>query len=290
MPYEYPVRIGFIGPGLMGSHMIHNLVAAGHEVRVYARTPARASGLPAPLAGSVAEAVAGCDAACSMVTDSADVVEVVEQVLAADPPPPLIVDFSTIAPSVARDLSERARRRGIGYLDAPVSGGPAGARAGSLAVMVGGAAADLEAAAPILDAVGDPAKRVHCGPAGSGLVVKLVNNLLVGVISAATAEALGIGQRAGVPLEVMARAVGASSGSSWWLENMLPGHLQGEHEAGFKARDLRKDLGHARDLAGDDLRVAAEAIAQFEGIPDELDYGAVTRRFLELPGEDPLAG
>lgn len=288
MAYEYSVRVGFIGPGLMGSHMIHNLAAAGHEVRVFARTPTRATGLPASLAESVAAAVDGCDVACSMVTDSADVAEVVDRVLATDAPPPLMIDFSTIAPSFARDLAARASAVDIAYLDAPVSGGPAGAEAGSLAIMVGGEADALEQALPILDVVGDPAKRVHCGPVGSGLVVKLVNNLLVGVISAATSEAFGIGQRAGVPLEVIARAVGASSGGSWWLENMLPGHARGEHEPGFKVRDLRKDLGHARDLAEGELRVAAEAIAQFEGIPGELDYGAVTRRFLDLPGENPL--
>lgn len=282
------MRIGFIGPGLMGSHMIHNLAAAGHEVRVFARTPERAAGLPAEPAASVADAVSGCDVACSMVTDSADVTDVVGRVLSADSPPPLMIDFSTIAPAVARELASRAADAGVAYLDAPVSGGPAGAEAGTLAIMIGGEDEALESALPVLDAVGDPAKRVHCGPAGSGLVVKLVNNLLVGVISAATSEAFGIGQRAGVPLDTIARAVGASSGGSWWLENMLPGHARGEHEPGFKARDLRKDLGHARDLAGEDLRVATEAIAQFEGIPDDLDYGAVTRRFLDLPGENPL--
>lgn len=243
MAYEYAVRIGFIGPGLMGTHMIHNLVAAGHEVRVFARTPARAEGLPAELSASVADAVSGCDVACSVVTDSPDVTDVVNQILAAEAPPPLIIDFSTIAPAVARELADRAAAVGVAYLDAPVSGGPAGAEEGTLAVMVGGEAQALERSLPVLDAVGDPAKRVHCGPAGSGLVVKLVNNLLVGVISAATSEAFGIGQRAGVPLETIARAVGASSGGSWWLENMLPGHARGEHEPGFKARDLRKDLG-----------------------------------------------
>ena len=288
--YEYPVRIGFIGPGLMGSHMIDNLTAAGHEVRVYARTPSRAEGLPATSAESVAAAVDGCDAACSMVTDSDDVRDVVAQILAAPAPPPLIIDFSTIAPAVARQLATTAARADIAYLDAPVSGGPTGAEAGTLAVMVGGEPDAIERARPILDAVGDPAKRVHCGPAGSGLVVKLVNNLLVGTISAATAEAFGVGQRAGVPLDVIARAVGASSGGSWWLENMFPQHARGDHAPGFKARDLRKDLGHARDLADGGLHITDAAIAAFDGIPAEIDYGAVTRRFLDLPGEDPIAG
>lgn len=283
------MRIGFIGPGLMGSHMIHNLAAAGHEVAVYARSPERLTGLPAEAAPSIADAVRGRDVACSMVTDSEDVVEVLGEVLATDAPPPLMIDFSTIAPDTARALAAQAADAGVAYLDAPVSGGPAGAEAGSLAVMVGGEAEAVAAAEPVLNIVGDPAKRVHCGPAGSGLVVKLVNNLVVGVVSAATAEAFGMGQRAGVPIDTIARAVSASSGGSWWLDNMFPGHARGEHDPGFKARDLRKDLGHARNLAGGDLPVAEEAIRQFDGIPDTLDYGAVTRRFLDLPGENPLS-
>ena len=106
--------------------------------------------------------------------------------------------MSTIAPAVARELAADCAARGVAYLDCPVSGGPAGAAAGTLAFMCGGDADALARATPALDAMGDPEKRIHCGPVGLGLVAKLVEQLLVASIAAATAEALGAGQRAGL--------------------------------------------------------------------------------------------
>ena len=209
------LRVGFVGAGLMGAGMVRNLAAAGHRVRLYARTPARAAGLPAELAPGAAQAVDGADIACSCVTDSDDVREVVLAMLEAPAPPPVLVEMSTIAPAVARELAAASAERGVAYCDCPVSGGPAGAEAGTLAIMCGGEAWALERARPALDAMGDPAKRVHCGPVGSGLVAKLVNNLLVAVISAATAEALAVGQRAGVDPALLREVVLRSSGSSW---------------------------------------------------------------------------
>ena len=156
--------------------------------------------------------------------------------------------------------------------------------------MVGGSSEAVARAEPVLDVLGDPAKRTHCGPVGAGLVAKLVNNLLVAEISASTAEALSIGQRAGVSLETLKAVISASSGNSWQLENLFPRVLRGDHEPGFRARDLRKDIGHARDLVDGPLPLAEAAAALFEGLPDDVDYGAVARRYLELPGDDPLAG
>ena len=277
------MRIGFVGAGLMGAGMVRNLAAAGHEVRLYARTPARAEGLPAELAASVAEAVDGADLACSCVTDSPDVREVVAGLLAAPSPPPVLVELSTIAPAVARELAAACAERGVAYLDCPVSGGPVGAQAGSLAIMCGGDAAALERALPALDAMGDPAKRVHCGPVGAGLVAKLANNLLVATIAAGTAEALGMAQRAGLDPALARDVILRSSGASWQLENLFPRVLAGDHRPGFKAKDLRKDLGHARDLADGPLPVGDAAAALFEDLPAEVDYGAVARRFMELP-------
>jgi len=277
------MRIGFVGPGLMGAGMIRNLAAAGHEVSVYARTPAKAEDLPAVPAPSIADAVDGRDLMCSCVTDSDDVRRVVRAALEAPSPPPVIVELSTIAPAVARELAGECAARGVAYLDCPVSGGPPGAEAGTLAIMCGGDADAHAAAAPALDAMGDPAKRTHCGPVGAGLVAKLVNNQLVAVISAATAEAFGMGQRAGVDPEVLRRVVLASSGASWQLEFLFPRVLAGDHRPGFRVRDLRKDLGHARDLAGREQPLADVAGALFADVDGALDYGAVARRFMELP-------
>ncbi len=275
--------IGFVGTGLMGSGMIRNLAAAGHEVRAFARTSSRLEGLPATAAGSIAEAVDGADLACSCVTDSADVVEVVGAMLEAASPPPVVVEMSTIAPAVARELAERCAGAGVSYLDCPVSGGPTGAAAGTLAIMCGGDAAALASAAPALDAMGDPAKRIHCGPVGLGLVAKLVNNALVATIAIATAEALGAGQRAGLDPALAREVLMRSSGDSWQLRNLFPRILEGEHEPGFTVRNLLKDLGHAADLDAEPLPLMALARERLERMPADADYGIVARLTMDLP-------
>src|SRR5207237_1739242 len=142
----------------------------------------------------------------------------------------------------------------------------------------------LEVARPALDAMGDPAKRVHCGPVGAGLVAKLVNNLLVAVISAGTAEALAMGQRAGVDPALLREVVLRSSGSSWQLENLFPRVLAGDHRPGFRARDLRKDLRHVQDLAREPLPLGDVAAGRFRGGADGDEYGAGARRCQGLRG------
>lgn len=280
------MRIAFVGAGLMGSGMIANLVAEGHDVQVYARNPSRVTAQDAPVTDDLAAAVDGRDALCVCVTDGPDVAEVVEAVLRLPHPPPLVVDFSTIAPADARRIAEACATRGVSYLDCPVSGGPPGAAAGTLAVMCGGESDALTRATPILDAVGHPAKRTHCGPVGAGLVAKLVNNLLVGVISAATAEALGLGQRHGIEPAVMRQILMGASGNSWQLENLFPRVLDGNHQPGFSTANLCKDLDHARGLDDAALPFGDLARAQFAQVDPTLDYGAVARAVMQLPGQD----
>jgi 3-hydroxyisobutyrate dehydrogenase-like beta-hydroxyacid dehydrogenase len=277
------VRIGFVGAGLMGAGMVRNLAAAGHEVRLYARTPERARDLPATLVGSPAEAADGADLFASCVTDSPDVRAVVETMLAAERPAPVVVEMSTIAPAVARELAERCADRGVAYLDCPVSGGPTAAAAGTLAFMCGGDADAFARATPALDAMGDPERRIHCGPVGQGLVAKLVNNMLVASITAATAEALGAGQRAGLDPALAREVVMRSSGDSWQLRNLFPRVLAGDHVAGFTVRNLLKDLGHARDLDDREQRLAGEARALLERSDPDADYGVLARWLMDLP-------
>ncbi len=275
--------IGFIGPGHMGSGMIRNLAAAGHDVRAYARTPERAAGLPVALASSIAEAVDGTDLACSCVTDSDDVRQVVAGILDAATPPPVLVEMSTIAPAVARGLADDCAARGVAYLDCPVSGGVGGAAAGTLAIMIGGDAGAIERALPALDAMGDPALRTHCGPVGQGLVAKLVNNMLVASIAAATAEALGVGQRAGLDPVLAREVVMGAAGDSWQLRNVFDRILAGDHAPRFTGSNLLKDLGHARALDDRAPRFADEARRLLEQTDPELDYGALARHLMELP-------
>jgi len=277
------VRIGFVGAGLMGSGMVRNLAEAGHDVHLHARTPERARDLPATLAGSIVEVMDGADLACSCVTDSPDVREVVAGLLEASSPPPVLVEMSTISPAVARELAGDCAARGVAYLDCPVSGGPAGAAAGTLAIMCGGEAGALTRAIPALDAMGDPERRVHCGPVGLGLVAKLVNNLLVAVISAGTAEALGVAQRAGLDPALAREVIMGASGDSWQLRTHYPKVLAGDHRPGFTTVNLLKDLGHVRDLAGAPLAFGDTARELLERIPPELDYGAVARLLMDLP-------
>ncbi len=280
------VLIGFVGSGLMGSEMVRNLAGAGHEVRLYARTPERARDLPAALVDSFAAAVDGADLACSCVTDSPDVLAVVDDMLRAAAPAPVLVEMSTIAPAVARELAGACAARGVAYLDCPVSGGPPGAAAGTLAVMAGGDPEALALAAPALDAIGDPARRTHCGEVGLGLVAKLVNNMLVATIAASTAEALGAGQRAGLDPALAREVVMGASGDSWQLRNLFPRVLAGDHAPGFTTVNLLKDLGHARDLDDAPQEFAELARTLLERVPPEQDYGAVARLLMDLPPRD----
>ncbi|MGD9572105.1 MAG: NAD(P)-dependent oxidoreductase [Thermoleophilia bacterium] len=275
--------IGFVGAGLMGSGMIRNLAEAGHEVRLYARTPARAEGLPVTLAGSVAEAFDGVDLGCSCVTDSPDVRAVVEGLLGASAPPPVLVEMSTIALAVARELAAACAARGIAYVDCPVSGGPSGAADGTLAFMCGGDAAALAIAEPALEAMGDPERRFHCGPVGAGLVAKLVNNMLVATITAATAEAIGRGQAAGLDPALAREVLMSSSGDSWQLRTVFARVIEGDHAPRFTVRNLLKDLGHARDLDDRDPPLADIARDLLEQVDPDLDYGAIARLTVELP-------
>jgi len=277
------MRIGFVGSGLMGAGMVRNLAAAGHDVSLYARNPGRAEGLPATLVGSPAEAAEGADLFASCVTDSPDVREVIGAMLQAERPAPVVVEMSTIAPAVARELAEACAARGVAYLDCPVSGGRTGAAAGTLAFMCGGDADALARATPALDAMGDPEKRFHCGPVGRGLVAKLVNNMLVASITAATAEALGAGQRAGLDPALAREVVMRSTGDSWQLRNLFPRVLAGDHTPGFTVRNLLKDLGHARDFDDRDQRLAGEARRLLERTDLDADYGALGRWLMDLP-------
>ncbi|MEO0390559.1 MAG: NAD(P)-dependent oxidoreductase [Pseudomonadota bacterium] len=171
------MNIAFLGTGLMGAPMVRNLVAAGHRVTAWNRTAAKAQGLGAAVADTPAAAAAGAEMVISMLTDGAAVAEVSDHV----PGQALWVDMSSTKPSEARALA--ALRP---FLDAPVSGGTAGAQAASLAIMVGGTQAHFDQAAPVLAALGRP---VRVGPSGAGQLAKLANQAIVGITIGAVAEA-----------------------------------------------------------------------------------------------------
>ena len=252
------MQIGFIGIGVMGRPMTLNLLKAGHSVTIFARHPqkpevqevlqAGAKQAPSPRAVAMAS-----DIVITMVPNSPQVEEVVtgpQGILEGARKGLIIMDMSTIAPSVSRELAERAAAKGVHFLDAPVSGGSQGAVNGTLTIMVGGKQQIFEQARPVLEAMGKPENIFYVGPVGSGEVVKLVNNVLCGAIAAAIAESFVLGVKAGADVDTMAKIIGASSGASWQLANQFPLRaFNGSFQPGFMTDLLYKDLGLALDLA-----------------------------------------
>lgn len=251
------LRVGFIGLGAMGMHMARNIMTAGFPLTVWARRPETAEALRqegAEWAESPAALAGASDIVITIVTNSPDVQVLVtgdHGLLAGARPGLVIVDMSTIAPAVTRSLAERCARQEVALLDAPVSGGTQGAEKGTLAIMVGGETDAFDRARPVLAAMGD--KIFHVGPSGAGEVIKLVNNMLVGAIAAATAEALVLGVKAGADVATMAQVIGASTGSSWQLANQFPLRaFSGTFTPGFMTDLLIKDLGLALDLGAEE--------------------------------------
>jgi len=199
-------------------------------------------------------------------------------------PGALVLDFSTIAPASSRAMAAALAERGVAYLDAPVTGGTEGARAGTLSVLVGGGADDLERARPLLEAVGRTV--THLGPVGAGQEAKAVNQVLVAGCYAAVAEALALGQRLGLPMEEVRQALLGGAAGSWALEHRGGSMLRGEFPLGFRVRLHRKDLAIALEAAaagGLELPVARQVAAMEDdliaaGYGDE-DVSALARWF-----------
>jgi 3-hydroxyisobutyrate dehydrogenase len=254
------MQLGFIGIGVMGRPMTLNLLKAGHSVTVYARHPEKPEiqeviNAGAKLAPSARAVAIASEIVFTMVPNSPQVEEVVtgpHGLMVGARKDLIIVDMSTIAPSVSRKLAEIAAAKGVHFLDAPVSGGSQGAINGTLTIMVGGEHEIFEQVLPVFEAMGKKENIFYVGPHGAGEVVKLINNILVGAITAATAEALVLGVKAGADVDTMAKIVGASTGASWQLANQFPLRaFNGSFQPGFMTDLLHKDLGLALDLAAE---------------------------------------
>jgi 2-hydroxy-3-oxopropionate reductase len=239
--------IAVIGLGIMGGPMAANLVGAGFDVVGYNRSPQKVRTLVAQggrAAGSVAEAVAEADVVLTMLPDSPDVEAVVlgdGGVLASARRGTLLIDGSTIRPDVSVRVAEAARAAGVRAVDAPVSGGEAGAIDGTLSVMVGGEAADVEAARPVLEAVGSTI--VHVGPAGSGQIVKAANQLVVAGTIQLVAEALVFLEAHGVDTDAAVTVLAGGLAGNRILDRKSRGMLAREFAPGFRVDLHHKDLG-----------------------------------------------
>ncbi|GAA2459869.1 2-hydroxy-3-oxopropionate reductase [Actinomadura vinacea] len=245
--------IGFIGLGVMGAPMAANLLDAGFHVTGYNRSPEKARPLAEKggrVAGSVAEAVAGADVVITMLPDSPDVEAAVlgeGGVLDSARPGTLLIDTSTIRPDVSRAVAAAAAERAVRALDAPVSGGEAGATEGTLSIMVRGEAGDFAAAASVFDAVGSTV--VHVGPSGAGQTVKAANQLIVAGHLELLAEALVFLDAHGVDLPSAITVLGGGLAGSTVLARKAPGMLARRFAPGFRVDLHHKDLGIVLDAA-----------------------------------------
>ena len=274
-------KIAFVGLGVMGSPMAGHLARVGHAVRGWARRPGVAQNWAAKVAAAGAAAggtaaatdrldaaLDGAQALVTCVGADADLralllgqgqgAPLAGGALAALAPGALVIDHTTASPGVARDLAAACAARGLHWLDAPVSGGQAGAEAGRLSVMAGGTPEAFDAAQPLLAAYA--ARTVHIGPAGHGQLAKLVNQIAIAGLVEALAEALAFGRAAGLNMAATLDAVRAGAAQSWQMDNRASTMLEGRFDFGFAVEWMRKDLGlalaEARAL-GASLPVAA---------------------------------
>jgi 3-hydroxyisobutyrate dehydrogenase len=254
------MQIGFIGIGVMGRPMTLNLLKAGHQVTVYARNPENAAvqevlHAGARLAPSARAVAMASELVITMVPNSQQVEEVVTGplgLLEGARQGLIIIDMSTIAPATSRKLAVQAAEKKVHFLDAPVSGGSQGAVNGTLTIMVGGEQEIFEQVRPVLATMGKAENIFYVGAVGSGEVVKIVNNILVGNIAASIAEAFVLGAKAGADVETMAKIIGVSAGASWQLSTQFPLRaFNGSFQPGFMTDLLHKDLGLALDLAAE---------------------------------------
>jgi 3-hydroxyisobutyrate dehydrogenase len=249
-------KIGFIGLGIMGRGMARNLLKAGFEVHVWNRTPGRMDELAtegAVKAADPAGVASRCEIVMICVSDTPDVQAVIfgpRGIIEGAKPGALVIDLSTISPQATRDIASRLQEIGAHTIDAPVSGGSEGAAQGTLTLMVGGGAEDVERAMPFFRAIG---KRItHVGDHGAGQMVKLVNQILVVGHAMAMSEALLFAQAGGLDLQKTLEAVSAGAAGSWMLSNRGPQILKRDWRPGFmidlQQKDVRLVLSAADEL------------------------------------------
>ena len=288
-------KIGFIGVGNMGGPMVVNLIGAGHAVTAFdpvaaALEKARAAG--AEVAASAGQAAAAGEIVISMLPAGAHVREVYladDGAIATAQPGALFIDCSTIDVESARAVNSAAADAGFAMLDAPVSGGIAGAEAGTLTFMVGGSEEAFARAAPLLEAMGG--KIIHAGPAGNGQVAKLCNNMILGITMIGVAESFMLAKRLGLDWQKLFDISSQASGSCWAMLNHLPvpgivetSAANRDYKPGFSAAMMHKDLKLAEQAAiaaGAAIPLGAQAAALYTLFVNagnaDLDYSAIIK-------------
>ena len=292
------MNVAFIGMGTMGAPMVLNILKAGHEVVVYNRT--REKELPLVDAGALRaatprEAAAGAEIIITCVSDTPDVEAVVlgdEGIIHGAPAGSLLIDMSTISPAATRDIAAKLADRKIRMLDAPVSGGSEGAQNGTLAIMVGGAADDVQRAMPVLEAMGKTI--THVGSIGSGQMTKAINQVILAGTFMGVAEGMVLGMKAGLDMQKVIAAISGGAAGSWVLSNRAMNMVNNTYPLGFRTRLHHKDLRIALEAARNmGLTLPASALMdQIEngvigrGHGDE-DMSGIARAIRELGGIGP---
>jgi 3-hydroxyisobutyrate dehydrogenase len=248
------MKIGFIGLGNMGGPMAANLAAAGHAVTGFDTADVAIAGVAG--AASAAEAAQGAAVVITMLPDGAILRAVADEIIPAMDAGAVHLDCSTVDVASARAVGEKALAAGLSALDAPVSGGVAGAEGGTLTFMVGGDEAGFNTARDLFDIMGK--KAVHCGPSGNGQAAKICNNMILGATMIVTCEAFALADKLGLDRQAMFDVVSTSSGSSWSMNTYCPAPGIGPqspsdnaYTPGFAAELMLKDLRLAMQAAGE---------------------------------------
>ncbi len=244
-------HVAFLGLGVMGFPMAGHLAKAGHKVTVYNRTAAKAQSWAATHGGSAAatpaDAADGADFVFMCVGNDDDVRQVASAAMDGMKPGAVLVDHTTASAEVARAMAEQAHQRGLVFLDAPVSGGQAGAENGVLTIMVGGDAAAFEKAQPVMSAYGRSV--VLMGESGSGQLTKMVNQICLAGLLQGLSEALTFAQKAGLDAHKVVEVISKGAAQSWQMDNRAKTMLNGTFDFGFAVDWMRKDLGIVLDEA-----------------------------------------
>ena len=279
------MKIAFIGMGTMGAPMALNVLKAGHEVVVHNRT--REKELPLADAGALRadtprEAAAGVEIIITCVSDTPDVEAIVlgaEGIIQAAPAGSLVIDMSTISPTATRHMAATLTEKEIRMIDAPVSGGSEGAQNGTLAIMVGGEAEDVQHAMPVLEAMGKTI--THVGGIGSGQITKAINQVVLAGTFMGVAEGMVLGMKAGLDMQKVTEAISGGAAGSWVLSNRAMNMVNNTYPLGFRTRLHHKDLRIALEAARD-LGVTLPASA----LMDQIENGIIGRGY----GDEDMSG
>jgi 3-hydroxyisobutyrate dehydrogenase len=281
------LNVGVIGLGAMGAPMARHLAAAGLLAGVWNRTTERAMTLADDLgvaaASDPAALARSSNVLLTCVSADQDLEAVIQAALPGLASGDIVIDTSTVSPTVTRKLSADLVAQGIGLVDAPVSGGVEGARKGTLSVMAGGDCADIERIRPVLEAIS--ARITHMGPVGSGQATKAVNQVMVAGINEAVCEALAFGEKLNLPSERLIEVLSAGAAGNWFLDHRGRTMLADRFEPGFKCGLLLKDLGICRSLAQEldmSLTMTDAAIEDYQRLVDDGGFDEDTSALIRL--------